>query len=365
MKREWFVRAYKEGDENKIFELMKVVYHEKNLIREKWLRWWKWMFTENPVGIARIWLAEHNGKIVGHDPMILADIKVGTEIVKVYQNIELMTHPDYRHQGMFLTLEKKALEEAEKEGINIIIGFPNNAAYPGHIKNGWFDISSLQIGSKPLRLERIIKATIKNKFLKTIYTVFGNLIIYLFYREKKMPVSDGLIISRIASFDDDIDDFWKKISNEHKIVIVRNKKYLNWRYVNVPDVEYMIYVAREKGEICGYIVLRCVDEKDMKSGSIFEVFAPLERPDITSSLLSKAEEYFKSQDVDLIFCSMIADKRLCKIFRKKGFIFSDFLISRFTDRGQFCAYTSHPNIPKTFFMNKKNWFIQLGDSDFV
>ena len=84
-----------------------------------------------------------------------------------------------------------------------------------------------------------------------------------------------------------------------------------------------------------------------------------------SGNLEKAIEFFKSQDVDFMFCLMVADKRLRKIFRKKGFIFSPFLQGRFSEEGQFCAYTNHPNISKTFLMNKENWFIQLGDSDSI
>jgi hypothetical protein len=53
---------------------------------------------------------------------------------------------------------------------------------------------------------------------------------------------------------------------------VRDKEYLNWRYVDVPDVDYTIYLAEEGEEICGYIVLRCVNEEGLasnKSNSLF------------------------------------------------------------------------------------------------
>ena len=363
MKRVWTVREYKKGDENGILELMKAVYPDKKILKESWMKWWKWMFTKSPAGAARIWLADHNGKIAGQYPLIISDMKVGKEIAKVSQNIELMTHPDYRKQGMFITLEKKALEKTAKEGINITIGFPNAAAYPGHIKTGWFDIGSLQIGVKPIHLKKIVETGIKNNFLKPFYVFFGKLIIYLIYREKKTIVSDSLKISKVNSFDNRINDFWEKNSKDYEITTVRKKEYLNWRYVDIPDIDYTIYIAEEKGEIRGYIVLRCVDEDNIKSGSIFDIFTPLERPDVTARLISKAIEFFKSQNVDLIFCLMVADKKIQKVIRKKGFIFSKFLQSGFSEGGQFIVYTSHPNISKPFLMNKENWYIQLGDSD--
>jgi hypothetical protein len=64
--------------------------------------------------------------------------------------------------------------------------------------------------------------------------------------------------------------------------------------------------------------------------------------------------------VDVIFCKMVANKIFYKIFRKKGFI-----TSRFIKGGQFCVYTSHPKISEAYLKHKKNWFIQVGDSDFI
>ena len=112
-------------------------------------------------------------------------------------------------------------------------------------------------------------------------------------------------------------------------------------------------------------MLRCVDEENVKCGNIFDIFTPINRPDVTLGLISKAIEFFKKQNVDLISCLMVADKKIRKNFRKKGFIFSRFLQGNFIEGGQFCVYTSHPNISKSFLMNKENWFIQLGDSDTI
>ena len=360
MERVWSVRAYKKGDENGLFELTKAVHPEKMYDREKWMRWWRWMYTENPAGSSRIWVADHDGKIVGQYPLILVNMKIEKRVTIASQNIDLMTHPDYRHQGMFSTLEKKALREAEKEGINITYGFPNEAAYPGHLKSGWFDVCPLQIIFKPFNLENIFKKRITNKFLLKICTVMGNLFISIFYKTKKPSKVDDLTISKVTSFDGRIDDFWKKISNDHKIITLRDKEYLNWRYVNVPDVDYTIYIAEKNEQIYGYIVLRCVEIQGLILGCIFDIISLLDQDDVIHCLISKAIEYFEMEKVDVIYCKKIAKKKVRKIFRKNGFI-----SSRFIKGGQFCVYTSHPKISETYLKNKKNWFIQLGDSDFI
>ena len=358
--RVWSVRAYEKGDENGIFKLTKAVHPEEMYNREKWLRWWRWMYTENPAAGSRIWVADHDGKIVGQYPLILVKMKIGKSVIIASQNIDLMTHPDYRHQGMFSTLEKKALNEAGKERINVTYGFPNGPAYPGHLKSGWFDVCPLQILFKPLNLDNILKKRITNKFLLKIGTAMGNLFISIFYKTKKPSEVDDLTISKITSFDGCINDFWEKISDDHKILTVREKEYLNWRYVTVPDVDYTIYLAEKDGEIYGYTVLRCVKIEGLILGCIFDIITLFDQDDVVHCLIAKSIEYFKREKVDLIYCKMIAKKTLRKIFRKSGFI-----SSRFIKGGQFCAYTSHPKISETYLKNKKKWFIQLGDSDFI
>ena len=360
MERRWFIRAYEKGDENGIFELMKAVYPEKKYDREKRMRWWKWMYIDNPAGDSRIWVADHNGKIVSSRSVILVKMKIAGETVTASQNTDLMTHPDYRRQGIFSALEKKSFNQLKEEGIPLTYSFPSNMSYPGYIKSGeFFDTHALRTMVNPLNLEKMLKRRIKNKFLLKIYTLIGYLFINIFYKTKKPPEVDGLTITKISSFDDRINGFWKNISNEHEIIVIRDKEYLNWRYVDVPNVEYTIYLAEEGGEICGYIVLRCA-KQDQLSGHIIDIIAPLDRPEVFHSLLSKAIEYFKEEGVDVIFCKMIADKIFYKIFRENGFVSSRFII-----KSKFIVRINSPKISETYLKDKKNWFIQVGDSDFI
>ena len=361
MEKRWTIRAYEKGDENGIFELMKAVYLEKKYDQEKWMRWWKWMYMDNPAGDLRIWVADHDGKIVGSRSTILVKMKIVGETVMASQNTGLMTHPDYRRQGIFSALEKKSFNQLKEEGIPITYSFPSNMSYPGYMKSReFFDTRALRTIINPLNLENLLKRRIKNKFLLKIYTVIGYLFINIFYRAKKPPEVDGLTITKILSFDDRINDFWKNISNDHEIIVVRDKEYLNWRYVDVPNADYTIYLAEEDGEICGYIVLGCMKEQDQLSGHIIDIITPLDRTEIIHSLLSKAVKHFKEEKVDVIFCKMVADKILYKIFRKNGFISSRFII-----KSRFIVRINSPKISEAYLKDKKNWFIQLGDSDFI
>lgn len=370
MERKWSARAYKKGDENGILELMRAVpeYSVMELDEVKWMRWWNWRYANNPAGDPMIWVADHDGKIVGSRSVTLVKMKIADEITVVSENTDLMTHPDYRRQGIFSTLEKKSFDQLKDCGVCVTYSFPGPMSYPIYIKSGeFFDMHALQTMIKPLDLENTFKRRIENKFLLKIYIASGSLFINMFYRSKKPPEVDGLVLTKISSFDDRINDFWKKISNDYEIVVVRDKEYLNWRYVEVPDVNYIIYLAEENEEICGYIVLGCA-RQDQVSGYIIDIIAPLDRPEVIHCLLSKAIEYFEEEGVDIIFCKMVADKIFYNVFKKNGFVptrFIDLIFKRFGVWSKHIVRINSPEISEAYIKDPKNWFVQLGDSDFI
>lgn len=355
MERKWLARPYQEGDEEGILELRQAVYPEKEYDWDKWLRWWRWMYKGNPAGAGLIWLAEHNGKIVGQYPLIFMNMKVRCEVVRASQNVDVMTHPDYQHQGIFYTLARAALKNVGKEGVHITIGFPNEAAYPGHIKSGWFDICSMQILLKPLNWGNVLRLKTMNKFLLKLGTVGGGFAEHTVYRTKEAPIIRGLTITQTSSFDDRINEFWTRVSNQHPIMVVRNKDCLNWRY-STPGVNYSILAAEKAGEIVGYLILRQGEEREVKVGRIFDMMA--ESAEVMHCLISKAIEQCIQNKTDLIFYHLIANKSYHQVLKWNGFISSPFIKG-----GRFCAYSSSPYIPMEFLKNPENWFVQIGDSD--
>ena len=314
------------------------------------------MHHYNPAGVSRIWLAEQDGKLVGQYPLILEDMKIGEEIIKGAQLIDTMTHPQYRHQGIFSALGKKALNEIENGETHPVYCFPTQEVYPLHIKSGWFDVCAFQVMVKPFNLKNILrKYFVRNRLLLNIFTAGGNLIIKVFFRTKKVPEEDLSKVRKISRFDDRINGFWNKISNDYDIIRIRDKEYLNWRYVDVPNSDYAIYVTEEEGKICGYIVLGCRNENNLAWGHIHDIIALTGRKDIIQCLIAKAVEYFKAKGVDVIFSKMVANEAYRKSFLRNGFI------PRFMFKGRFIAYNASTELSDEFLKNPKNWFIQQGD----
>lgn len=359
MAREWSIRAYADGDEERIFDLFRAVYPDRGWSLEYWRRSWCWIYKENPAAAGKIWiwLAEHEGRIVGQYAVIPVAMSIAGKNVLGAQSVDTMTHPDYRRQGIFETLARKVYEQAHTDGIHIVYGFPNQSSYPGFVeKLNWFDITTVQIMFKPLNWENALKPKIDNRFLLKLTAIGGSILQKVVYRTQKTPIIKDLAITQTSSFDERVNRFWDKVSQRYPIMVVRDKDYLNWRYVTVPDASYLIYVAEIAGEICGYIVLRYVQEEGVKVSTIFDILAQSEG--IAQCLISKAVEHSMQAKADILYYSFWANKPFIRALRRNGFIFRPFTKGR-----HLCAYSSSPYISKKFLMEPQNWFFQQGDSD--
>jgi GNAT superfamily N-acetyltransferase len=318
------------------------------------MRWWRWLYRENPAGTGWIQIAEHEGKIVGQSAIVPILIKIGTEVITGVQGIDAMIHPEYRHQGIYVALSRSTHSEAAKEGIYIGFTFPNEKSHPIEInKLDWFNVAPLQVIIKPDNWGNALKMRFCNKMLLVFLTVVGNIISRIFYRAKSAPVIDGMTISKVLSFDERINNFWDRVSSKYPIMVLRNKDYLNWRY-NVPGINYTVFLAEKNKEILGYLVLRCTKRQQVKAGIIFDILA--QSNDIARCLIFEAVEYCKREKTDLTYTIMLREE-LREAFRDNGFM---------SIKGQwFCAYSHSKNIPKDLLMDPGNWFILIGDSDCI
>jgi len=58
---------------------------------------------------------------------------------------------------------------------------------------------------------------------------------------------------------EEVQDCWDKYKSKYKVLLVRDYKYLNYRYNERPDVDYATLLARLKGEIirlCPYFTMQ-------------------------------------------------------------------------------------------------------------
>ena len=360
MERIWSIREYREDDKKGIFDLRKAVYGEPFNEQQ-----WDWKYSNKPVKVAKIFLAENNGMIVGLRPVMFLPLKVMSRVVIAGLNADVMTHPDFRHRGIFSTLVREAFERVSNEEIEIVFTFPNENSYLGYVKLGWPHICSVPLLAIPLNFNNLVRKYIKTTALqKPTGSLLGLLFkgLHLGGRLGKTDIS-GFALGRIYSFDNRFDELWYKVSNQHNIAVVRDSRYLRWRYADKPGQEYIILGIEKERELAGYIILKSnVEMFGLKLGLIVDMLT-IEDKGITNALLCHAIDYFKRAKMDIIGCLMLKHTAYYKALRKAGFIEvpKPFSPKEF----YFVGYTNSSKVADATVYNVDNWFLTFGDIDIV
>lgn len=97
----------------------------------------------------------------------------GKELVAV-QSADTMTHPDYRRHGLFPMLAEMTYDQAKKEGVAFVFGWPNENSFPT-FKNklGWIELGRMQRFSIHVNTAPLAKVFFKLKALRPAYLKFA------------------------------------------------------------------------------------------------------------------------------------------------------------------------------------------------
>lgn len=359
--KQWSVRPYRKGDEDRIRELFKTVFG-KELGAERW----NWQYRDNPTGVMAITLAESpSGELVGQCALRPVRMKIGERIHIGALALDSMVHPDYQRQGMFTKLATQMYAAVAEQGVPLVYSFPNrNSQYVYKHKLGRIDLCDrIPVFTKILDARAVLGKRIRNRFVLSVATPLIRAAFGLVSGRKRRRSRADYYLEEVSRFDDRIDDLWPRASIPYSILVVRDKVYLNWRYAENPTEDYTIFVARRDQEIVGYVVLKCETRFGLEIGFIVDLLTLPDELDIGNGLVSRAVEYFLSKNSDLVGCLMLERAPLARSLRENGFVLLPDRL--FPQELHLSVRRLSEEYTDQFITNPQNWFVTWGDHDVV
>jgi len=358
----WALREYREGDEQAILQLLNTVF-PKPLS----LEYWKWKHKKNPAGRPVIWLAECNSRIIGHYAMIPVRMKFGNVYATGSFGSDAATDPDHQGKGVFSSIVNRCCVDAAEKGISITYGFANRKQGPtykryermGHIS---FIIRMVKV----LDWESVVATYAPSRLFSTVARALGRMTM-------SRCSSDDLSLEKINRFDDRFDAFWQEISYDFTVIVKRDKTYLNWRYIDRPEREHIVYAAVEDHRILGYCVLAEQQHHSIKLGLIVDILGSQGPKNVIHHLIRKAVKHFEERDVDIITCQLSGKHPYQGAFVRAGFIphprqkraLYCAINLRGTTVDEKQAYSQALLLSQNYLLKKKtNWFMTYGDGDY-
>lgn len=144
---EYDVRRYREPDKAGFLDLLGQTLRTHSNGRA----WFDWKYERNPYADhVPIFVADHDGEVVGACAFLALDMAVGGRRRQVLQPVDTMVHPDHRKQGLFTRMTERALDRYADGSPAFLFNFPNEQVLPGYQKLGWRRAGDL---SKGYRIE--------------------------------------------------------------------------------------------------------------------------------------------------------------------------------------------------------------------
>lgn len=315
---------YREGDEHKILDLFSEVFN-----RRMSLEVWKWRFIENPFGKGIIKLLFDDNKLIGHYAVTPMEVKVTNKVVNTTFSMTTMTHPNYRGRGIFSLLGEETYREATQRGFKFVYGFPNQNSYLGFIKKlNWKGFGNMDVWQKNLG-GKYVGGHAENKKIK-----------------------------KVEEFDNDIDSLWTKVRQNYPVVVPRTKDFLNWRFVQNPEVDYIKYIHTDsKGEVSGYIVPKVYHSGNELKGHVVDLLSVPDKK-VVRTLLQCAYNHFIEQGITDISCWFPKNGFYADILRGEGFSLGKMERTFFG-----CRIFDENDESLKVIENISNWYLTMGDSD--
>ena len=243
------------------------------------------------------------------------------------------THPDYRRQGLFKTIGDHHFKEEGKQKIHFSTGFPNENFWPGGKKFGWHGLCPIPL----LENQNISKISIEG--------------------------SSKFEIKEIKEFDNVFKGFSETFKDQIPIYLNRTQKYLNWRFVEKPNLQDKHYnytkfkILDKSGELVSYIVTKFFQSENQNILHLVDFLAPDDK-EIYQAILRFLIDMAKKNDRKIVSMFLNKYQPFSEYLTKFGFKYNE------TNR-VYIIRANNDVLDKEVLFEEKNHFMTMGDSDVI
>lgn len=323
-------------------------------------------YFENPTGDAVISLALDSEKkrLAGQYIVNPMRFWVKGNEYKCVCSLNTLTREEYRGQGIFTGLAKHVYDDATKAGYEFCYGMPNQNSYPGFMKKlGFSDIGSIPLLLRPLSPSDMIVEKTKSRAL----SVFGKPFNGLYNCKKNVSKNKNAQIKIVQLKNNNlnyIDDFWNAIKNKYSVMMLRDSKYIKYRFLDIKHRQYYPYFAIKDGKPVAFSIGRIIpDVAGMTCGMLVDFLFADGEDEAGQVLLDYMLGFLQSKGACLVGGLMLAHTQESKLLKKNKFFTCPKKLEPQPFPLIFRAFDE--SIKKTGIEDLDNWFFVMGDYDVI
>ena len=330
------VRKASRSDRPAIARFIEDAYGE--LARYKATPRWTWQFIDNPLGRPQgdevpVWIAVDGDRVVGQIAVQNALLQVDGQTFEAGWAVDIMILGSHRGAGighrlhdavasdvdilMALTMAQASRRMAEKQG--------RVSLAEVHQLTRWVRLEAASVRRYLLlRTANHPRAHVAARLSCTVFR-FDRLFACLVnpflrlrdFAKQSRCQPEATIIDEVDCFGHEIDELWDRTRGDYPVIFPRDARFLNWRFVDCPDLRYRRFVAKRGGRVVGYVVLRRAEPVELPQGIIVDLFASRRDLQTVDALVRHSLAFFGDR-VSAVDCGTSVPE-FESVLRKHGF----------------------------------------------
>jgi hypothetical protein len=310
---------------------------------------WDWQHRRNPYnpsGQPGIWVAREGPTVVGHYRTLPVRVSLkGLEIEGAW-GTEALVVPERNQQGLGESLVRAwdrntgatlALGiSAESNAVLQRLRFPEPKPVPCLVKP--LTRRAVRLPNWPTPLNRLVSAL--------MYPV-----VQVVSRSRPLRAE----CEPIRRFDASFTTLWERLAPHFALAVRRDAAYLNWRYIDPPDIRYSVVALKRHGEVHGYAVYR---HRHEPLGRVTMLVDFLVHPDDVAglkTLLRWVDRAARTEDTDKVR-SYVMHGAFRRVLRRNGYF-------GVKSNLEMTAKINAVQVPRNFYDDTDGWHVTHGDSE--
>jgi len=339
------IRPLKIDDLESVNHLFTKVFGKKRSLEH-----WQWKYFRNPHGEAIASVGVQDNQIVGLYGLIPRKVWWFNQLKTAWQEVDLMVDPDHGRGGLFKHLGQASYQRVQEQEHPFTFGFPNQTSLPlGRRILGWRAIAPIPLWTMLLKPAEVLKGKIPGIPGAGIATDA----VFKVYHSYRLRGSSDCEVKRLDTIPDRINKLTSIRRTE--IEFVRDKDYLNWRYIDCPDKDYQVYGIESEDNLSALAVVGIGDDG---RASICDFLGRREENTRVKTLVKRIARDCRQVGCHSLRVWAIQDNQEADFFKSMGFINRNAL--------NFHVIRSFrsPEFNRRLW-DPARWYVSSGDSDCV
>lgn len=212
--------------------------------KERSIETWMWKYDQNPHGAPIATVAAVAEEIVGFYGLLPRRVSFRGEMMTAFQEVDLMVDPDHAAGGLFRNLGRQSYDRLVQQGHPFTFGFPNQTSLPlGKRILGWRAIGRIPLWTMILDPESILTGRLP------AVPGLRNLAAKAFRIRNRFRLRTACknAVRQVSSWSESATGLFGNPTPDSGIGFLRDRAYLDWRYRECPETQYVCFEAGSAG----------------------------------------------------------------------------------------------------------------------